>query len=74
MTNILNEFDRKISRCKRVALEKYGGFAARFDLVKAGYMSKQSPKAIWEITEEGRKYLQSHAAEVGWAGLNEHFA
>ena len=45
---------------------------ARNELVTEGYLSKDSPRGVWEITEKGREYLKrtisrSQSAEIAVA-------
>ncbi|MCS7015965.1 MAG: winged helix-turn-helix domain-containing protein [Gemmatales bacterium] len=35
----------------------------RFQLVREGYLSNNSPSGIWQITERGREYLLAHKSE-----------
>lgn len=36
---------------------------ARYMMVQAGLLRNDSPHGIWEITEEGRRYLKEHEGE-----------
>jgi hypothetical protein len=37
------------------------------DLVRAGLLSLNSPKAVWEVTAAGQKELEANNLEATWA-------
>jgi len=36
---------------------------ARYEMIKDGLLRSGSPLGVWEITDEGRRYLEEHAGE-----------
>ncbi len=61
MSHKLNAYDRqtlpsdpKIQRWRNTAQW------ARADMVKEGLLSSTSPRGVWEITNNGRRYLEQH--------------
>jgi hypothetical protein len=66
MKNILNSYDeeplrsrRNVKRCENTARW------ARQKMVEKGLLAKDSPRGIWEITEEGRKYYYEEKKKKG---------
>ncbi len=58
MANILNEYDRQMLPTGKEIRWRNTAMWARADMVREGLMSNQSPVGLWEITEEGREYLE----------------
>lgn len=57
MADILNDFDHERLPQQHDFRWRNTAMWARLDMVKAGYLSDQSAKGTWEITEAGRQYL-----------------
>ncbi len=57
MTGDLSDIDQEILPGRSDIRWRNTAQLARLDLVKSGYLSDRSPNDTWEITEEGRKYL-----------------
>lgn len=62
MQNIINDFDCDLLPARHDIRWRNTAMWARLEMVKVGYLSDQSPRGIWEITEEGRKYLANRSA------------
>jgi len=54
----LTETDRKVLRSGKVRWKNRVQFV-RLTLIKKGYMAKDSPRGVWEITDEGRAHVQT---------------
>jgi DNA primase len=63
MKGILNEHDYK--PLKKEKLWENTARWARMMMVEKGLLAKDSPKGIWEITEEGRKYYEEKKKKGG---------
>jgi hypothetical protein len=63
MKGILNEHDYK--PLKKEKLWENTARWARKMMVEKGLLAKDSPKGIWEITEEGRKYYEEKKKKGG---------
>lgn len=62
MQNILSDFDCELLPARHDIRWRNTAMWARLEMVKAGYLRDRSPRGIWEITEEGRKYLANRSA------------
>ncbi len=56
----LFEVDRERLRDGRTIRWQNTAAWARFKMVKAGLLSANSPRGVWEITDAGRAYLREH--------------
>jgi hypothetical protein len=66
MKNILNSYDEEPLRSRR-NVKRWENTArwARQKMVEKGLLAKDSPRGIWEITEEGRKYYYEEKKKKG---------
>ena len=46
----------------------------RLNMVKQGLLRENSPRGVWEITDSGRKWLNSTTASISALDLKEHLA
>ena len=59
MASTLNDYDcQELKSGADIRWRKTAAWV-RFDLVQDGYVKANSPRGIWEISEEGRNYLKS---------------
>ncbi|MDD5369406.1 MAG: winged helix-turn-helix domain-containing protein [Anaerolineaceae bacterium] len=59
MADILNEVDCHNLPSGRCVRWRNTAMWARLKMVHAGLLSSHSPNGVWEITEEGQKYLEN---------------
>ncbi len=59
MKDILNEYDYGILQSGSIRWRKTAQWA-RLDLVHKGLLKRNSPLGIWELSEEGYKFLMEH--------------
>jgi phosphopantetheine adenylyltransferase len=66
MKNILNSYDEEPLRSRR-NVKRWENTAqwAKYTMVNEGLLAKDSPRGIWEITEEGRKYYYEEKKKKG---------
>ncbi len=58
MENILNEYDKQPLSYGDIRWEDTARWE-RYEMIKEGLLSANSPWGIWEITEKGREYLKN---------------
>ncbi len=63
MGSILSDYDCQRLHGRRDIRWRSTAHWARCDMVQAGYMRGQTPRGTWEITEEGRKYLENRVGK-----------
>jgi len=59
--SMLSDFDRELLTERHDIRWRNTAMWVRLEMVKAGYLSNQSPRGVWEITDEGKKYLANMA-------------
>lgn len=60
MANVLSDLDRAPLPSNGDIRWRNTAMWERYEMVQTGLMSNQSPHGVWEITEEGRSYLNEH--------------
>lgn len=62
MTNVLNEYDRqRLYSGSRATRWKNTAEWCRNTLVREGLMKNDSPRGVWEISEQGRQWLENES-------------